>query len=1357
MTENGYQHGREAARSEGSAAQGADTVGTVAVPVPDGWNRTERPYSRDVCIHQLFEAQVGRTPDAPAVVSDDGELTYAELDAAANRLAALLRSRGAGPGSFVALCMEHCAEAVVALLGILKSGAAYVPIDPSWPAERQRHILESLDVCAAVTRTTQYRRVFDLQWELPELGTVVCVDAAGDPPPERVDEEAVRGLWDHVVGDATDDVGAAGFRRTEDGSPFSWDEVARYRDHVVDLAGALVDSGSRVLEVGCGSGLVLRALAPTVGSYVGVDPSPRAQEGNRQWAEDKGVPVTLVTAFAHEDAALDGGPYDLVLAASTVQFFPGPAYLRRFLRAAASACAPGGHVLLADLIDPEVVEQRFGTALSRAKRETELHLHPSQLEEVVSGLEEISGVEVRRRRGFDNELACRYDAVLTVGGGTGAAVRSGLLRSAADLQDQPASDPDGGATPDDLAYAIFTSGSTGVPKGVMVQHRPVINLVEWVNSTFSVGPDDRLLLVTSFCFDLSVYDVFGILAAGGSIRVVADEDLREPRRLLAMLCTEGITFWDSAPAALHQVMQFAGRDRPGLGPDRLRLVFLSGDWVPVTLPDHVREHFPGATVVALGGATEATIWSNYFVVDRVDPGWPSIPYGRPIQNARYHVLDEDLAPLPVGEAGDLYIGGECLALGYAGDADLTASKFVPDPLHPAPGALLYRTGDRARWWPDGNMEFLGRVDSQVKIRGFRVELGEIEVALCRHPSVEVAVVVAHPGAGGELQLDAYVILHAGADVGAHALRAHLAAVVPEYMVPQTFTTLAELPLSPTGKVDRKGLPVPQAPIGGGSAARPADELETLIAGVWTEILQVEGIGVADNFFELGGQSLAAARVVAGLSDLLPVTLPLRAVFDHPTVEALAGAVREGLGDGAAGPVAVVEDRSALPLSFLQQQMWEMERNMAGGAWNESFHHRLPDPLDPVALDRALAHLVQRHEGLRTVFLADREEPVQRILADARIEVRRVERTGVAGGDQDDELARIMEQDNAVPFDAGVAPLVRATLVSFGGGRDELVLTFDHLIVDRTSVDILLTELDDAYACFAAGAAPPPPATDLQYADFAAWEQSSVGPEGLAERLDHWRRRLDGIPLTIDLPFDRVPEHRGAATSFVAFIVPPEVHASLKRLAVVSKSSLFVITLAAVKALLARRTGATDIVVGTQVSARDRRELEGTVGLFTGPALLRSDLSGDPTFETLVRRVRDAVQELFDHQPFPYSQLRQELAPAVRRKGIPYWCAVDPVDVEFFYTHPQRWSPGVNIVGRPPASRYPTSDDRAEYSEPLEFTLFTDGEQLWGKVTYPLDLFDVATVDGLADELQHILASAAQYWSSRVSSIPQAPS
>ncbi|HEX5715599.1 MAG TPA: amino acid adenylation domain-containing protein, partial [Thermoanaerobaculia bacterium] len=454
------------------------------------------------------------------------------------------------------------------------------------------------------------------------------------------------------------------------------------------------------------------------------------------------------------------------------------------------------------------------------------------------------------------------------------------------------------ASPDDLAYVIFTSGSTGTPKGVMVRHRPVVNLIRWAHRTFDFSPADRVLFVTSLSFDLSVFDVFGLLAAGGSIRIATEEEVREPERLLRALAEEPITFWDSAPAALEQTVPFLSGMNPETHP-ALRLVFLSGDWIPVTLPDRVRARFPGARVVSLGGATEATVWSNVFPIGEVDPSWTSIPYGRPIDNARYHVLDGRLAPCPVGVPGDLHIGGGCLANGYAREPELTADRFLPDPWSFVPGGRLYRTGDRARYRPDGNLEFLGRRDHQVKIRGFRIELGEVEAALSAHPAVREAVVVACADKAGGHRLVAYAVFHGEApDVG--ALRGFLEERLPGPFVPSVFVALDRLPLTPNGKVDRRALPAPEA----GAEAKtglagprvpvgPRSAHERMIAAIWQEVLQVGKVGVHDNFFDLGGHSLLAAQVHARLLVALGRELSMVDLFRHPTIAALARFLTDG--------------------------------------------------------------------------------------------------------------------------------------------------------------------------------------------------------------------------------------------------------------------------------------------------------------------------------------------------------------------------------------------------------------------------------------------------------------------------------
>ncbi|MGB8345909.1 MAG: amino acid adenylation domain-containing protein, partial [Ktedonobacteraceae bacterium] len=469
----------------------------------------------------------------------------------------------------------------------------------------------------------------------------------------------------------------------------------------------------------------------------------------------------------------------------------------------------------------------------------------------------------------------------------------------ADLDTLPMENLPRQSGPDDLAYIIFTSGSTGTPKGVMVRHRPVINLIEWVNRTFAVNAADRVLFITSLCFDLSVYDIFGLLAAGGSIQVVPGPDLKEPERLLELLRDAPITFWDSAPAALQQLVPFFAPSptRASSRTSKLRLIFLSGDWIPLKLPDAAREQFPCAEVVSLGGATEATVWSNFYCVQEVAAHWSSIPYGKPIQNARYYILDPYLYPCPIGVTGDLCIGGECLASGYANDPALTAQKFLPDPFTARSGMRLYKTGDRARFWSNGTIEFLGRADTQVKIRGFRVELGEIEAALARHPAVQVAVVEAQAGASGEKRLAAYVVARVGYELSSRELRRYLQEQLPEYMVPAAFVLLDALPVTANGKVDRRKLPALDEYLPPGQEeiyVAPTTPVEERMVELWAEVLHLRRVGIHDNFFEIGGHSLLSVQLIARVRAAWSINLPLRSLFEAPTAAGLAAQVEQAL-------------------------------------------------------------------------------------------------------------------------------------------------------------------------------------------------------------------------------------------------------------------------------------------------------------------------------------------------------------------------------------------------------------------------------------------------------------------------------
>ncbi len=882
-------------------------------------NDTAGEFPQHICIHELFEAQAAMQPRAVACLFEDEQLTYDELNRRANRLAHQLIVLGVVPETRVAVLLERSIEMIVGVLGIVKAGGAYVPLDPAWPAERLEWILSSLNIGCLLTQSSAQRTVHDLQWKLPRLKDVVYMDVAGaELPVEPLNEEVVQSLWDHVAERASDEVTAGGFISSYTGEPFAAREVEEYKDRIVSLAKDVTGQRKRVLEIGSGSGLIMFELAKHAEKYVGLDPSPVTQKKNlgriKQLELDN---VELLTGFADRIAELEAESFDLIIMASTAQFFPGARYFMSVLEKALRLLRVGGSVLLGDVMDARRKEEfqqslldyqsRHADARTKTQTGSELYFDEEFFDDAAAELSNIDGVRIlHRAEGFKNELGYRYDVLLKKGEPTqsGKSERRKNHWTLRHQRDLPESNPASGVTAQNVAYTIFTSGSTGVPKGVVVRHRSVVNLIDWVNRTFSVSPADRLLFVTSLNFDLSVYDIFGTLAAGASFQIASRADLRDPQRLARILTLQPITFWDSAPVALQQLVPFFNADENQAN-RALRLVFLSGDWVPLSLPDQVRSAFAGARVVSLGGATEATVWSNFFPVQMIAPHWASIPYGQPIRNAQYYILDKYLSPVPVGVPGDLHIGGECLALGYS-DAALTAERFRPNPFDEVGGARIYDTGDRARFRPDGNIEFLGRLDQQVKIRGFRIELGEIETVLARHERVREAAVEVKTDAAGERRLVGYFVSSVETPATTTELRAFLGEKLPEYMIPSAFVSLDSLPLTPNGKLDRKALPSPDMtrPSLAAGYLAPASEIERQIAQVWQEALQLEKVGVKDNFFELGGHSLLLAQVHSRLVEMLKRELSIVALFKYPTIVALAA----HLGGSGQEPTAAASHR-----------------------------------------------------------------------------------------------------------------------------------------------------------------------------------------------------------------------------------------------------------------------------------------------------------------------------------------------------------------------------------------------------------------------------------------------------------------
>jgi amino acid adenylation domain-containing protein len=872
----------------------------------------------------------------------------------------------------------------------------------------------------------------------------------------------------------------------------------------------------------------------------------------------------------------------------------------------------------------------------------------------------------------------------------------------------------------DLAYVIYTSGSTGRPKGVMISHGAICNRLLWMQEAFPLGAADRVLQKTPFSFDASVWELFCPLLAGACLVVARPGGHQDGEYLIQTVASQGITVLQLVPSALRMLLELPGLEA-AVGLERL---FCGGEALSSDLVEAFRGR-SGAQLVNLYGPTEVAIDAT-FRPCRTPSAGASAPIGRPLANARVYLLDAELRPVAPGLRGELYVGGAGLARGYHGRPDLTAEKFLPD-LFGEPGARLYRTGDLGRHLPDGEIEFLGRADQQVKIRGFRIEPGEIETVLARHPMVRAAAVAA----SGDGRLIGYVV--PGEERPERAeLRGFLLCSLPEHLVPAVFVFLEALPLTPSGKLDRAALPAPGEAAGEPPAVPARTLVEELVAGIWSEVLGRESIGAHDNVFELGAHSLLATQVVSRLRESFRVDLPLRSLFDEPTVAGLARRIEEAMRPGPASalpPIERVPRTGPLPLSFAQQRLWIMDQLDPGSsAYSTPEAFRLSGPLDVRALARTLGELVRRQEILRTTFPIVVGQPAQVIGDPWPVPLPLIDLSGLGPERREAEILRLAAPERQAPFDLARGPLLRVELMRLAEEEHVVLVTLHHIVSDAWSTWIIVREVAAVYTALRTGRRPDLPPLPIQYADFAAWQRRWLQGEVLESELAHWKQRLAGAPLVLDLPTDRP---RPAVQSFRGLLqtrlLPLPLTEELKALSRRHGSSLFMVLLAAFQVLLHHQTGREDLLVGTSIANRERIEVEGLIGFFVNMLALRTSLAGDPPFTELLRRVREVTLEAYTHQSLPFDKLIEELR-------LPRDPGRNPVfQVVFTFEN----APGKVL------------ELEGLWLEPLELGLNTSlfdlallmeetGHGLAAGMRYMTDLFRPATIDTMLEHLELLL-------------------
>ncbi|WP_416212830.1 amino acid adenylation domain-containing protein, partial [Nostoc sp. LEGE 12450] len=928
------------------------------------WNNTQAEYPQDKCIHQLFEEQVARTPDAVAVVFENQQLTYQQLNCRANQLAHYLQSLGVGADVLVGICVERSLEMVVGLLGILKAGGAYVPLDPEYPTERLSFMLEDAQVQVLLTQQHLVKALPQSQVEL------VCLDS--------------------------------------------------------------------------------------------------------DW----------------------------------------------FLMS---------------------------------------HLSQENL---------ITSVQASN-----------------------------------------------------LAYVIYTSGSTGKPKGTMILHQGVVNYLFWCIQAYAVGNGDGAPVQSSFAFDATVTSLFSPLIVGKQVVVLPQQQEIEA---LCDVLQSGYHFSlvKLTPAHLELLNQIL----PSQKVAQTKALVIGGEQLLGKTIELWRQNTPSTRLINEYGPTETVVGCCIYEVTNQTSLLEGILIGRPIANTQIYILDQNLQPVPVGVPGELHIGGAGLARGYLNRPELTQEKFIPNPFEEAGGrrqkaggSRLYKTGDLARYLPDGNIEYLGRIDNQVKIRGFRIELGEIEAVLSQHKDVQANCVIAREDNRGDKRLVAYIVPQKEQTPTVSVLRNFFKEKLPDYMVPSAFVTLDSLPLTPNGKIDRRALPAPEPSSElSENYVAPRTPLEEILAQIWVQVLKVELVGRHDNFFELGGHSLLATQLISRVRSSLKVELPLRSLFATPTIAQLAPLIQQLQQQDlelAAPPILRRANNAEIPLSYAQQRLWFLDQFEP----NSSFYNipiglRLVGTLNITALEQSLIEIIHRHEALRTNFVTVDGKPSQIIQTATNWSVAVVDLQHLSISEQEITAQKLVQQQALLPFDLADEALFRATLIVLSQTEQWLLVCMHHIVSDGWSIGVFVQELQALYNAYSQGQPSPLTSLPIQYADFALWQRQWLQGEVLNSQLSYWKQQLANAPTFLPLPTDRPrPAVQTFNGAYLEFALSVELTQKLVKLSQQQGVTLFMTLLAAYNTLLYRYTGQTDILVGTPIANRDRTELEGLIGFFVNTLVMRTEISGDYCF------------------------------------------------------------------------------------------------------------------------------------------------
>jgi amino acid adenylation domain-containing protein len=871
----------------------------------------------------------------------------------------------------------------------------------------------------------------------------------------------------------------------------------------------------------------------------------------------------------------------------------------------------------------------------------------------------------------------------------------------------------------DLAYIIYTSGSTGTPKGVMIEHHSIVNLINWVNKTFNINSKDKLLFITSMCFDLSVYDIFGMLSAGGQVVIAKEDEIKNPEKLMDIIAKKGITFWDSVPSTMGYLL--SAKADSEFTQKTLKLVFLSGDWIPVNLPHNIKQTFPNAEIISLGGATEGTVWSIYYPINEVNKNWASIPYGKPIDNNYFYILDKYKNPVPYGAVGELYIGGVGVARGYSNDPEKTEASFSTDIFNPKNRGMMYKTGDMGRYLRDGNIEFLGRIDNQVKIRGFRIEIGEIESQLLKHDLIEEAVVIAKEDKDKNKYLCAYIV--AKNEVEDEKIKDLLAKELPAYMIPSFVVQIEKMPLSWNGKVDIKILPEPlrksQQAV---STDIVLNDVQKKLQKIWKEVLDVDDVCLLDNFFNLGGNSLNAVALVSKIRQEFGRSISLISFFQNPTIQGVENVLEEYHDKKDVIELIKAEKKDFYTLSTMQQWLY-----LAQTLEPKSVRYNIPvvfkiiGTLDISKLETTMSVIIKRHEALRTIIVDYNGEPVQKVdeNVDFKINIKEI-----PSSKNIDEVLLLAIQ----PFNLEKAPLLRMSLIKTDQQENFLFFDIHHIIFDGISVDILMKEFNLIYngaEC---------ENLKFQYKDYSEWQKNFINSSEEKTQEEYWCSQLSTKIPDLKLPLIKtgVSAKSDFDGEYFDLYVDSFMTQKINQFAKENEVTLHMLYLSVLYILLNKITGNEDILVSVPLSGRRGNGFEKIMGVFINTMPVRCKISKDMSFEEFLLEVKNICLGAYENQESPLELVLSKLS---AQSYVSIRSLMDNVIFEFRENEVQNEDFQINGLK---FSRYNLKKNNTHFL--LDWMGINNGNDVSFRILYRKEYLEYSTVEYLVSLYIEILKS-----------------